>query len=441
MVNGGYTHKFDNEVKLYPNLYHARNNGTAITTESNPWMCTVAQANTIDKFSGCNFDASRYDENQQYLFVHSTGTLIDEQGWKDHELDGKVVIGKFNTGFNQNVDENNVPILGSNGEIVPVNTATAAFPNTLCKPHIEVRMHLWPHILTINPATNALNTVTNKKAGYYSSTLILDYDALIPEGVQCYFIEGLMTKKIESNENVNVMFKTALFGKGGNEEGVNHVLPANTPVYIRSDKDPGLYDFQPLWEFDYLGWENLRGTDFHTLHGVESEPGRIIKQEYIEPLKKAKQMKAEMKNMLVGFVGEKHPTTNMEAEEYNTYSLGKLPVTPRHVLTLTRNTVGGTNAIGFWPYLGTAISAHRCYILGTDFNKELSKLPENNQQPPMGATFYFEDDDTTTTAIATVNTTEKQQDGKWYTLSGQVLSGKPAKSGIYVHNGKKVVLK
>ena len=160
------------------------------------------------------------------------------------------------------MDENNVPILGSNGEIEPVNTATAEFPNTLCKPHIEVRMHLWPHILTINPATNALNTVTNKKAGYYSSTLILDYDAMIPEGVQCYFIEGLMTKKIESNENVNVMFKTALFGKGGNEEGVNHVLPANTPVYIRSDKDPGLYDFQPLWEFDYLGWENLRGTDF-----------------------------------------------------------------------------------------------------------------------------------------------------------------------------------
>jgi hypothetical protein len=29
----------------------------------------------------------------------------------------------------------------------------------------------------------------------------------------------------------------------------------------------------------------------------------------------------------------------------------------------------------------------------------------------------------------------------WYSLDGRKLSGKPTKSGVYIHNGKKVVIK
>ena len=33
------------------------------------------------------------------------------------------------------------------------------------------------------------------------------------------------------------------------------------------------------------------------------------------------------------------------------------------------------------------------------------------------------------------------QPATWYSLSGQMLSGKPSKSGIYIMNGKKVFIK
>ena len=45
------------------------------------------------------------------------------------------------------------------------------------------------------------------------------------------------------------------------------------------------------------------------------------------------------------------------------------------------------------------------------------------------------------TAIDDIPQTNENADGKWYTIDGQLLQGKPAKKGIYIHNGKKVVVK
>lgn len=50
--------------------------------------------------------------------------------------------------------------------------------------------------------------------------------------------------------------------------------------------------------------------------------------------------------------------------------------------------------------------------------------------------------DTSATAISTIDQDERQtMDGKWYTIDGQHLQGKPVKKGIYICNGKKVVVK
>ncbi len=432
LTNGGYTHKLNNTAKLYPNLYAARNNGDPIAGEQ-PWMCTVNDANdasiTGNTFAGCNFDASAHEG--LHIFVHSLGELIseNENKWNDHELDGKVVMYKFNTGYNQEVDENRVPILDKDGNIAKRNTT-----NNL-DPHIEVRTHLWPHMLNINPASKS-----GAGVNYYSSTIYLDYDALIPEGVECYFISGLTKNDVTPEANIGdgLKFKMEPFGKGGTEEGVNHILPAYTPVYVRSTVDPGLYDFQPLWEFDYLGWENVRGTDYHTLHGVESEPGRKTKAEYEEALAAAQTLKANTPNILTGWLGVKSTTTDMEAEDYNVYTQANDTVTPRHVLTLTRNKLAGTNAIGFWPYTGTTIAPHRCYITGEDYNKAL-KAANLDDAGNIGGTFFFDDN---TTAITTVNAnTNVSTDDSWYTLGGQRLNSRPAHSGVYIKKGKKVVIR
>ena len=34
-----------------------------------------------------------------------------------------------------------------------------------------------------------------------------------------------------------------------------------------------------------------------------------------------------------------------------------------------------------------------------------------------------------------------KNEGSWYDLSGRKLGSKPAKSGLYIHNGKVVVVK
>ena len=54
-------------------------------------------------------------------------------------------------------------------------------------------------------------------------------------------------------------------------------------------------------------------------------------------------------------------TTNPENSTLH-YSFSAKEVTPFTVLTLGREQKLGTGMIGFWPYRGTTVGAHRCYI-------------------------------------------------------------------------------
>lgn len=49
--------------------------------------------------------------------------------------------------------------------------------------------------------------------------------------------------------------------------------------------------------------------------------------------------------------------------------------------------------------------------------------------------------DDTTTGISTVEAQTSATDGAWFTLDGKRLSGKPARKGVYVRGGKKIVVK
>ena len=48
---------------------------------------------------------------------------------------------------------------------------------------------------------------------------------------------------------------------------------------------------------------------------------------------------------------------------------------------------------------------------------------------------------TLTVEAATGISDVKTEDANWYDLSGRPLNGKPTKAGVYVKNGKKVVIK
>ena len=45
------------------------------------------------------------------------------------------------------------------------------------------------------------------------------------------------------------------------------------------------------------------------------------------------------------------------------------------------------------------------------------------------------------TAINFTSLDNMPHDGKWYTVSGIMMDKKPAKSGLYIHNGQVVVIK
>ena len=65
-------------------------------------------------------------------------------------------------------------------------------------------------------------------------------------------------------------------------------------------------------------------------------------------------------------------------------------------------------------------------------------------QSPQNGKFFFhlEDNTGSTTGITTLdNGRLTTEDDMWFTLSGVRLSGKPSEKGIYIHNGKKIIIR
>lgn len=104
--------------------------------------------------------------------------------------------------------------------------------------------------------------------------------------------------------------------------------------------------------------------------------------------------------------------------------------------------------MGFWISKGTgAFYSNSAYlpIAETDVNKMGLGVSHNdytsNGAKKVPALFFdFANADGTTGIDEVVNTTVKNHDGKYYTLSGQQVE-KPTAGGVYIHNGKKFVVK
>lgn len=105
--------------------------------------------------------------------------------------------------------------------------------------------------------------------------------------------------------------------------------------------------------------------------------------------------------------------------------------------------------MGFWISKGTgAFYNNSAYlpIAETDVNKmgclgvSHNDYTSNGTKKVPALFFDFANADGTTGIDEVVNTTVKNHDGKYYTLSGQQVE-KPTTSGVYIHNGKKFVVK
>lgn len=251
----------------------------------------------------------------------------------------------------------------------------------------NVTVTTYPYVMYINPAT--LDKYTDPQNTFYSGTIFLGYDAVVPEGTEVYIAQGLQLDRegmITGGENTTSgQLNLVKIEKAAG--ATNVVIPAYTPVYVKSPSETGLFDFA----------RNLNNEPLATIPS-----GNIFK-------------------------GTLRDTT----------------VTPYDILTLSRGyKTGGTgpdaqSRVGFWRFNNTLLPAHRVYIEATEMDKV-------NASGVRGLTFaFFDSESDLPTSIdrmeRVTNTIEQQQRG-WYTVSGIRLKDKPTAKGVYIHNGKKVFI-
>ena len=94
--------------------------------------------------------------------------------------------------------------------------------------------------------------------------------------------------------------------------------------------------------------------------------------------------------------------------------------------------LGGENKL-YYPAAGAGIGSCRAYFKIGDGAQLARRLTAFN--------IDFGDDDNTTGIISTTNYTNYTNSDAWYSLDGVRLNGKPSAKGVYINNGKKVVIK
>lgn len=270
------------------------------------------------------------------------------------------------------------------------------------KRDMEVQVKIYPYIMYINP-----KTMSGSGVDYYSGTLWLDYHSIVPEGTTVWIATGIKRDSMDvgSAQAENQLVLEPIGGPGD-------VIPAGTAMYVRSKTKAGLYAFQKAWTPEYLGWGGPSNFTTGTDTVMYNEDLSRVQAQLAQQIEKIGN-----RNILVGS-GE---DTTVDA--YST-------------LTLGRESKKGTRMIGFWPYTGTKIAAHRCYIKEAKY-KELVEGLTPSPGAAKGVTFYFEELPETTGIHSIDNGQRTIADDAWYSIDGKRLNAKPTQKGLYIHNGRK----
>jgi hypothetical protein len=123
---------------------------------------------------------------------------------------------------------------------------------------------------------------------------------------------------------------------------------------------------------------------------------------------------------------EESVTTDERVRFVGTYKSTAFNADDKSILLM-----GSENTL-YYPTAGAGIGAQRAYFkIGDDGALLARRLTAFN--------IGFGEDDVT--GVIGVNEVIGVNDDSWYSLDGRRLSGKPSRAGIYVNNGRKVVIK
>ena len=198
--------------------------------------------------------------------------------------------------------------------------------------YMDVTVMCNTYIMYVNP-----NSITTKGGNtFYSGTICLQYESIVPQNMEAYVLTGVEDlEKIVIDEAGNSVTSDQL--KTAKYAGPGEVLPANTPVYVKT-ANPGLYAFQKNYDREYQGWKFDE-----TMPSSLSERQRT-KLIYEETRINNTVPAAPAVNMLEG-------------------TISGATVGTHSYLTLGREK--DTRLVGFWLFTENTIPAHRAYI---DFN-------------------------------------------------------------------------
>lgn len=424
MPNGGYRHNLDNKLTLYRNLADEQAKTGEVASEANAHMCYIQNHEALCPTGHTGL----------HLFLHDGQEIITDFGKvKDQDLYGGVLNYEYDTQVLSKKDGKDNPTQaecqggpggdgsntwewedashgGSSGYPVLRGRDYAFHDSSLgtVDKHINVRVHIWPYIMYVNPATKSGSYKVKNEAGeeeekdidYYSGTIYLDYDAIVPEGLEVYVAAGLATKKVGEE----VVLDTTLITANGTAQAsqqlkmvkvgeAGEIIPKFTPLYVMpvlpsaakraggwSQPAAGLYDFQTAWDFQLHGWEDYRGCkgvpgipDSQNyppkMYGPDVEnydPSSMVWRDGCDPITNPEKWINNKKFVVDGveYSWEEIKAKNLLSGTLEQINLddNSLGLQRRSVLVLGLESQKKTKMIGFWPQNAKYIDAHRCYI-------------------------------------------------------------------------------
>ena len=274
-----------------------------------------------------------------------------------------------------------------------------------------------------------IQTTDGDKTNYYLS----DGES----GVGFYKVQGSVTLKA-NRAYLSVPTEISAVGTTGNTEMIQVSSAGQVPYYNTESLDFSSLDAQGVKAYTATGYDYNSGTIWLTrVKQVPAETGILImapQGEYPVPTASVASVYANMfKGTLTGTTIQTHET--IAGEDYINYYLSS-----------------GDAGVGFYKVTkegGVTIGANRCYlpILNKDAaagtrsaNSDVNQIAIEESDEVIGIPLFrgIGGDEDGTTSIREVKSGEVKGE-EWYTLQGQRVA-KPGK-GLYIHNGKKVVIK
>lgn len=204
------------------------------------------------------------------------------------------------------------------------------------------------------------------------------------------------------------------------------VIPANTGVILATTSDAA---------------SHIPGAKFKSREDFTSYNNLVIPMEQYKDVVEYPKDKNSLEPILVS-----HVIPSSDADNYN-YFFGYYNA---QIATGDKKYGANDYLLGFWiskgskPYLSNCSylpipkkTAATMKYLGTSY-VDFESVGSAKKVP--GVIFDFDNVGGTTGINEVVNQSTKLNDGKYYTLSGQQVE-KPTAGGIYIHNGRKFVVK